>query len=103
MGQDEMMQRQSFTTSHQHTEAQPVSKPQLPWRNSPSLTAPNSLLSLLLTIFHMARTTSLASQGQLSWLCPFPTSFPPHSLLGAVAELKKREGLGAVRVLFSNS
>lgn len=64
------MQRQSLTTSQQHTDAQPVSKQRLFWKNS--------LPQFYCWAWcYIARNISLVNSGQLSSLCPLPTTCPP--------------------------
>ena len=52
---------------------------------------PPPLLLLSFTVYcwahyHMVKNIPLVSLGQLSWLCPFPTSCPPPGLWSRVGE-----------------
>lgn len=86
------MQRQSLTTSHQQTNALPISQQRIPWKNSP------------LPIFFLR----MASYGMESLFGQFgsavPLLSPPDlllipNLLPRGSKVRNREGLDAVHVI----
>lgn len=86
-----MMQRQSLITSHQQTDAQPVSRQPLPWKNSPyhlhCFTAEQGFICYAVSLW----------LAQVSCLCYVP--FQPLVLWGS--RVKNREVLDIVQALFS--
>lgn len=88
------MQRQSLITSHQQTDARPVSRQPLPWKNSPypphCFTAEHGFICYAISLW----------SAQVSCLCyvPFQPLVLP-TLWGS--RVKNREVLDIVQALFS--
>ena len=66
----------------------------VPKQRSSDPSQPHSPQFMYWTWCHMARNIALASLGQLSWLCPLPTSCAPPAFLLAGHEKLKNPWLG---------
>lgn len=90
------MHRQSLTTSHRQTDAQPISKAWLPFlKNLPLVVIAEHDVT-----GHGISLWSAAVTADLSWLCPNSCPPPAYSLR---AQWVKRESLDAGQVVLSSN